>query len=166
MPLNLKAINCELQNPEAFKSITLSHNLPTLNLNQRISKAKQIYQDNLKLYNKILNTKSSIPSKQQLSKENLLKRQLSNRISAFDKETFRIKPKCQTQAGVSPAKKEIFETIVAIKPKKDPLIEREKMRLNLKYLHRQMNHNSSKKLVAVKLKEEKVDIPHQIEEQS
>lgn len=49
-------------------SIVVDHinNLPTINLNNRISKAHDLYQKNLKLFDAIQKTKSTIPKKQYL----------------------------------------------------------------------------------------------------
>lgn len=41
--------------------IEQKNNLPTINLKQRINKAHNLYQENIKMYNKLQQTKSSIP---------------------------------------------------------------------------------------------------------
>ena len=48
--------------------IIINHvnNLPTINLNNRISKAHDLYQKNLKLFDAIQKTKSTIPKKEYL----------------------------------------------------------------------------------------------------
>ena len=116
----------------SYKSISHIQNLPALQLKKRISIAEKVYQENISLYNKITNVRCHIPTRQQLQKENLVNKKIRERLSQY---THRV------QAVEKPVGEgSIPQTIkvVKVERKKDPVEEREKMRINMQYLRRQL----------------------------
>jgi regulator of replication initiation timing len=61
--------------------------LPKLQINSmktRVNKAADIYKDNLRLYQRLMKTKSTIPTVEELKVINLEKDRLKQRISQYD----------------------------------------------------------------------------------
>ena len=66
--------------------VNSQHMLPELhvkNVRQRVNKAYNLYTDNLKIYQRLSNTKSTIPSLEKCNRENDKRDKLLERLSQF-----------------------------------------------------------------------------------